>query len=165
MQASLDVHPAALPFGATLTVNRVGEMFDTVAGFGHVPSGDYTVVDLSGRVFLDRRRRHRINLRLENLFDEDYTTRHARGFRDAPVDAVPRAQPGRAADVPRLVQLLLLISTTGRRLAAASSSIPASADSYTSNPGPSRLSCSGGGDVADVPPWRCLRWLNCQLLL
>ena len=82
-QASLDLHPESLPFGAMLTVNRVGSMFDTVSGFGNVPSGEYTVVDLSGRVFADRSRRHRINLRLENLFDEVYTTRHARGFPDS----------------------------------------------------------------------------------
>ena len=82
VQASLDLHPASLPVGAMLTVNRVGEMFDTVSGFGDVPSGKYTIVDLSGRVFVDRNRRHRINLRLENLFDEEYTTRHARGFSD-----------------------------------------------------------------------------------
>jgi vitamin B12 transporter len=82
VQASLDLHPASLPVGAMLTVNRVGEMFDTVSGFGNVPSGKYTVVDLSGRVFVDRNRRHRVNLRLENLFDEEYTTRHGRGFAD-----------------------------------------------------------------------------------
>jgi vitamin B12 transporter len=82
VQASLDLHPNSLPFGAMLTVNRVGNMFDTVSGFGDVPSGDYTVVDLSGRIFVDRTRRHRINLRLENLFDEVYSTRHGRGFQD-----------------------------------------------------------------------------------
>lgn len=84
VEASLDFHPTALPFGATLTINDVGEIFDQVSGFGRVPSGDYTVVDLAGRVFFDARRRHRINLRLENLFDETYTTVHARGFRDVP---------------------------------------------------------------------------------
>ena len=82
VQASIDLHPTSLPFGAMLTVNRVGDMFDTVSGFGSVASGDYTLVDLSGRVFVDRSRRHRINLRLENLFDEEYSTRHRRGFRD-----------------------------------------------------------------------------------
>ena len=65
-----------------LTVNRVGDMFDTVSGFGNVPSGDYIVADLSGRIFVDRNRRHRVNLRLENLFDEVYATRHGRGFGD-----------------------------------------------------------------------------------
>jgi len=65
-----------------LTVNRVGDMFNTVSGFGGVPTGDYTVVDLAWRVFLDRSRRHRINLRLENLFDEVYATGLGRGFPD-----------------------------------------------------------------------------------
>ena len=49
-----------------------------------VAAGDYTVVDLSGRYFLDSRRRHRINVRLENVFDEVYTTRNARNFLDRP---------------------------------------------------------------------------------
>jgi len=87
VEGSLDIHPASVPFGAMVTVNKVGEMFDTVGGFGSVTSGDYTVVDLAGRVFLDARRRHRINLRLENALDEDYTTIHARGFPDTPSGA------------------------------------------------------------------------------
>jgi vitamin B12 transporter len=82
VQATVDLHPARMPFGVGVTVNRVGDMFDTVGGFGEVPSGDYTIVDLSGRVFFDPRRRHRINLRLENLFDNQYTVQHVRGFRD-----------------------------------------------------------------------------------
>ena len=87
IESSLDFHPASLPFGAMLTINRVGEMFDTVSGFGSVPSGDYTVVDLSGRIFFDARRRHRVSLRLENLFDERYATLLQRGFGD--VTATP----------------------------------------------------------------------------
>jgi vitamin B12 transporter len=84
LQATIDVHPTALPFGAALTINHVGELFSTVSGFGEVPGGEFTVADLSGRVFLDSRRRHRINLRLENLLDNDYAVGFARGFRDAP---------------------------------------------------------------------------------
>jgi vitamin B12 transporter len=83
VEASVDFHPAALPFGATLTINGVGEMFDTVTGFGRVPSGDYAIVDLSGRFFFDDSRRHRIGVRLENLLDATYTTLHQRGFPDA----------------------------------------------------------------------------------
>jgi len=33
-------------------------------------------------VFLDSRRRHRISIRLENLFDEEYATTHRRMFSD-----------------------------------------------------------------------------------
>ncbi|MEQ1759947.1 MAG: TonB-dependent receptor [Vicinamibacterales bacterium] len=82
VQGMIDVHPTRAPFGVTFTVNSVGELNDSVSGFGLVASGDYTVADLSGRVFLDPKRRHRINLRLENLFDSEYATGHARGFLD-----------------------------------------------------------------------------------
>jgi vitamin B12 transporter len=82
VEGSLDLHPLSVPFGAMVTVNKVGEMFDNVSGFGSVPSGNYTVVDLSGRFFLDAPRHHRITVRLENAFDEVYTTIHARGFPD-----------------------------------------------------------------------------------
>jgi vitamin B12 transporter len=79
---SLDYHPGDLPVGAMFTVNFVGEFFDTVTGFGSVEGGNYAVVDLAGRIFLDAQRRHRVNLRLENLFDQTYTTVHVRGFTD-----------------------------------------------------------------------------------
>jgi len=82
VQGSLDIHPLSVPFGAMVTLNKVGETLDSVSGFGTVPSGNYTIVDLSGRFFLDARRRHRINMRLENVFDEQYSTGHARGFPD-----------------------------------------------------------------------------------
>jgi hypothetical protein len=59
-----------------LALNGVGEIFDTVSGFGSVASGEYTVADLSSRVFFDSRRRHRITVRLENLLDKRYTTIH-----------------------------------------------------------------------------------------
>jgi outer membrane cobalamin receptor len=81
VNASVDVHPAR-PFGASLTVFWVGDIFDNVSGFGKVASGNYIVTDLAGRYFLDAQRRHRVNLRLENLFGEDYATGHGRGFPD-----------------------------------------------------------------------------------
>jgi vitamin B12 transporter len=83
VDATLDFHPTKAPFGLTLTVNHIGEVTNTVPFFGAVLGGDFTVVDLSGRYFLDKRRRQRINIRLENLFDEVYTTRHARNFLDS----------------------------------------------------------------------------------
>ncbi len=83
VQGSVDLHPARQPYGLTLTVNAVGELNDRVSGFGLVSSGDYTIVDLSGRVFLDAKRRHRVTLRLENLFDENYATGHSRGVFDS----------------------------------------------------------------------------------
>jgi len=83
VDASFDVHPAGKPYGIAATVNYIGSMFNTVAGFGNVKTDPYAVVDLSGRLFLEPSRRHRINLRLQNLFDKAYTTVLARGFPDA----------------------------------------------------------------------------------
>jgi vitamin B12 transporter len=80
---SVDLHPRRSPFGGTLTFFWVGEIFDNVSGFGSVPSGEYAVVDLAGRYFLDTQRRHRFNVRLENLFDSEYATGHGRAFPDA----------------------------------------------------------------------------------
>jgi vitamin B12 transporter len=98
-QFSLDYHPMNLPFGATLTVNHVGSLTDVVSGFGNVQSGDYTIVDLAGRYFIDTDRRHRLNFRLENALDENYNTRHARFFTDDPVD--PAAFLAGNVGVPR----------------------------------------------------------------
>jgi len=82
VQGTLDLHPSAVPFGVMLTVKHVGELINTVATFGNVAAGDYTIVDLAGRYFLDKHRRQRINVRLENLFDAVYTTRNSRNFLD-----------------------------------------------------------------------------------
>jgi vitamin B12 transporter len=82
VNASADFHPVRKPFGGSLTVFWVGEIIDNVSGFGKVPSGNYTATDLAGRYFLDARRQHRLNVRLENLFDAEYATGHGRGFPD-----------------------------------------------------------------------------------
>jgi outer membrane cobalamin receptor len=83
VNASADVHPAGKPYGGSLTFFWVGDIFDNVSGFGSVPSGNYSVVDLAGRYYLDAKRQHRLNVRLENLFGEDYATGHGRAFPDA----------------------------------------------------------------------------------
>ena len=74
--------------------------------FGSVPSGDYAIVDLSGRVFLDSRRHHRLNLRLENALDEQYSSIHTRGFTDGAatpfVEQLRKAEARDAADPERI---------------------------------------------------------------
>jgi vitamin B12 transporter len=82
VNSSIDVHPGGTPMGATVAITWVGEIFDNASGFGSVPSGKYTIVDLAGRYYLDSRRRQRVNVRLENLFDKRYPTGHGRGFTD-----------------------------------------------------------------------------------
>lgn len=82
LDATVDYHPTSLPFGLGATLVGIGTVTNTVPFFGAVAGGEYTIVDLSARVFLDSRRRQRVNIRLENLFDRVYTTRHARNFLD-----------------------------------------------------------------------------------
>ncbi|HVY90918.1 MAG TPA: TonB-dependent receptor [Hyphomonadaceae bacterium] len=73
-----DWSPADMPFGGGLTVNYVG---DTV-GRG-VSYGNYTVLDLNARWYLTGDRKQRLNLRVENITDEDYVTGIGRGTLDA----------------------------------------------------------------------------------
>jgi vitamin B12 transporter len=67
--------PADTRFGASASLLWVGDVYQTVSGFGRVNYGDYVVVDLAAYVFLDKDRRHRVTARLENALDEDYATR------------------------------------------------------------------------------------------
>jgi len=71
--------PESHNFGVTLALNRVG---DINARRG-VTRGNYTVIDLSGYYLLGARQEHRINVRLENLADEEYATIVHRGTLDA----------------------------------------------------------------------------------
>jgi vitamin B12 transporter len=83
-KAQLDFHPAAQPFGATLSVSYTGDVAASV-GPVVVPYGRYTVVDLSGRYFIDTARRQRISVSVQNLFDRNYGT-PGRGCLDVPTD-------------------------------------------------------------------------------
>jgi vitamin B12 transporter len=78
----LDYHPANLPLGATVTINHVGTVYASVWD-GREPYGDYTVVDLAGRIFIDTARRNSINIRVENLFDKQYASLLGTTQRDA----------------------------------------------------------------------------------
>lgn len=68
-------------FGGMLAVNWTGNVYSSVPVFGRVEHGNYAVVDLSAYVFLDEGRKHRLGVRLENLFDTDYASRVSR-FRE-----------------------------------------------------------------------------------
>jgi vitamin B12 transporter len=82
-KATLDYHPLNMPFGLFATLNYVGTVHTTVGGIGRVEYGDYFVVDLSGRLFLDATRHHRIDLGVYNIFDKEYASLPARGRTDA----------------------------------------------------------------------------------
>lgn len=82
-QVSLDYHPMSSMFGFTASLNYVGQVHDTLGGgIGRQEYGNYVVVDLSGRVFLDNDRHHRFDAGVRNLFDEEYASRLTRGRRD-----------------------------------------------------------------------------------
>ncbi|HWK74117.1 MAG TPA: TonB-dependent receptor [Povalibacter sp.] len=60
---------------ASAALNWVGDEYYSVGALGRHNIGDYLAVNLSGRVFLDQGRRHRIGAAVENVFDEEYATR------------------------------------------------------------------------------------------
>ena len=81
-KASVDYHPSNLPFGLFFSANYVGKVFDSQAGLTHVNYGGYVVFNVSGRVFLDTERRHRLDLSLFNIFDRQYASSLAHGVSD-----------------------------------------------------------------------------------
>jgi len=82
-QAVLDYHPTRYPFGGSILANWVGSVFDNVpSGIGAVDHGHYVVVDLNAYFEFGPQRRHRISARLENAFDEAYSTAVRRTFDD-----------------------------------------------------------------------------------
>ncbi len=83
-KAGVDWHPGDKPFGATLNVVYTGDLARAVGGV-ETPYGDYTVVDLSGRYFLDADRHQQVTLSIRNLFDQRYGL-PSRGCKDTPDD-------------------------------------------------------------------------------
>lgn len=74
-KASLSYEPPGLPFGLNLAVKHVGDTTTDVRDFGDQQFGDYYVANLGAHVYLDGEGgNHRLNLRLENAFDETYAT-------------------------------------------------------------------------------------------
>lgn len=68
--------PADSRFGGSITALWTGDVFGSSgATVPRTNYGDYAVVDLAGHYYLDADHRTRVTLRVENLFDEEYTTR------------------------------------------------------------------------------------------
>ncbi len=81
-KAMLDYHPAGLPVGATVDLNYVGKVYQSVWD-GFEKYGNYLVVDLAGRYFFDSARHHSITARLENVFDKQYASSIGSAERDS----------------------------------------------------------------------------------
>lgn len=99
-KAMLDYHPTALPIGATVNLNYVGRVYQSVWD-GFERFGNYLVVDLAARVYLDSARRQSITARLENAFDKQYATSLGSSLRDADQSSYTYWNLG----VPRTLQL------------------------------------------------------------
>lgn len=72
-KAGLDYHPHPR-YGASLTVVNVGDLDDEPLGVGNgrFGYGNYTIVDLGARVFLDSERHQRVDLHINNVFNHIY---------------------------------------------------------------------------------------------
>jgi outer membrane cobalamin receptor len=84
VKAGLDYHPAGIPFGAGATAVHVGNLDDEPmgAGNGRYGYGNYTVLDLGARFFLDSARHQRIDLHLNNAFNKTYDSALGYGVND-----------------------------------------------------------------------------------
>jgi vitamin B12 transporter len=77
--------PASNKWGVETNVLWTGKDTNTIS-LGGPPIernyGDYAVVDLAAHYYLDAKRKHKLSLRVENLFDEDYLTGVGAGTAD-----------------------------------------------------------------------------------
>jgi outer membrane cobalamin receptor len=74
-KVGLDYHPTER-YGADLTLVNIGDLDDEPLGVGNgrVGYGDYTVVNVNARYFLDAHRHQRIDVHVGNLFNHVYYT-------------------------------------------------------------------------------------------
>lgn len=78
-KASLAYEPPGARWGADASLVWIGKQLSSTSATA-VDYGGYTVVNASAHVYLDAESHHRVTLAVENLFDEDYSTRV--GFAD-----------------------------------------------------------------------------------
>jgi outer membrane cobalamin receptor len=89
LKLGLDYHPEGVPYGASINLVHLGDVDDEPLGSGNgrFGYGNYTVVDVGTRLFLDTERRHRVDLHLNNAFDQKYSSALGHGVDDATGDA------------------------------------------------------------------------------
>jgi vitamin B12 transporter len=83
----LEYAPSGKQYGVNGSLLYIGDVYSDVGGFfadgSFAEHGNYASVDLSGHYFFDSDQKHRVVLRLENAFDEDYATSVRRASSDA----------------------------------------------------------------------------------
>jgi outer membrane cobalamin receptor len=89
MKLGFDYHPSGAPYGASVSIVHLGDVDDEPLGSGNgrLGYGNYTVVDLGTRLFLDSRRHQRIDLHLNNAFNRSYASSLGHGVDDVSGDA------------------------------------------------------------------------------
>jgi outer membrane cobalamin receptor len=89
VKLGFDYHPSGVPYGGSVNIVHVGDVDDTPLGSdaGRFGYGNYTVVDLGARLFVDSRRHQRIDLHLNNAFDRNYSSSLGHGVDDVSGDA------------------------------------------------------------------------------
>ena len=71
------------PVEFNMALVNIGDLYDSVGGgVGRVEHGNYTVVDFSGAYYFGDNRRHRLGIRVENAFDEEYASSVGRATTD-----------------------------------------------------------------------------------
>src|SRR6185437_8556075 len=89
VKLGFDYHPPGEPYGASVNIVHLGNVDDTPLGSdaGRFGYGNYTVVDVGARLFLDSGYRQRIDLHLNNAFDRTYSSSLGHGVDDVSGDA------------------------------------------------------------------------------
>jgi len=82
LKTSLEYHPEEQPFDVTATLLFTGNIYRSNLVDGRENYGNYPVLDISGRVYLDEDRRNIVTLRLQNVFDETYASGLGNAFPD-----------------------------------------------------------------------------------
>jgi len=83
-KGTLAYRPEDRPFGASISVNWIGDVYATPAGFARRNYGNYALIDLAAYFYTDRARKQRLGVTIENLLDKEYATR---GWQSAFSDA------------------------------------------------------------------------------
>lgn len=72
-----------LPFGAIISTSYVGEIYDDTGNGQLAEHGGFAVVDLSAHYRFGNEERFTLGVRLQNLFDETYSTRVSTAMSDS----------------------------------------------------------------------------------
>jgi vitamin B12 transporter len=78
--ANLGYRTSTGKYGADLMTRYTGDIYERdLSPFDDVKYGNYFIADVSTFIHFGRESQHKLTLRIENIFDEEYATRYNRG--------------------------------------------------------------------------------------